>query len=202
MDVQPWGYQPVPLCVCTLPGCCWAPGKGREDPVETPVSPVQNIRWFGIVGLTFGCCQPRSTDCCTPRVAGCKVPFPAAPVPRGHSRGQAAPLLCSSARFIWLCAAVSSCSPRGMGHHLPALQQQEWGRRLRRCSGCCSTRSSRPGRSHPAGKARPERKSYCCSHTPAITSQQKAASAQPGESPRTGTARLTFTGRAADRPEP
>lgn len=46
------------------------------------------------------------------------------------------------------------------------------------------------------------RKSYCCSHTPAITSQQKAASAEPGESLRTGTALMTFRGRAADRPKP
>lgn len=113
-----------------------------------------------------------SADCAAPRVAQCKVPFPDAPVPRGRSRTQAVPLLCSSASValvcIWLSAPVSSCSPphccwaqqlsprcrsSGMGHHCPLPSMtRSGGEGQVRWSGCWSTRSSRPGCSHPARK--------------------------------------------------
>lgn len=161
------------------------------------------------------------------RVAQCKVPFPDALVPIRHSRTQAASPLCSSTSVvpvcIWLGAPISSCFPLlccwvqhlspphrrsgRMGQNVPALHQQEWLRESQaRRPRCWDTRISLPEKQPWPQPSRREaqqgRKSYCCSHTPAITSQQKAASAQPGESPRTGTAPMTFRGRAADRPKP
>lgn len=178
--------------------------------------------WHGFWVLpTASASAHPSADCAAPRVARCKVPFPDAPVPRGRSRTQAVPLLCSSASValvcIWLSAPVSSCSPphccwaqqlsprcrsSGMGHHRPALHHQEWWRRPNEVVRLLEHTEQQTWLQPSRQEACRGRKSYCCSHTPAITSQQKAASAQPGESPRTGTARVTFTGRAADRPEP
>lgn len=88
------------------------------------------------------------------------------------------------------------------GASLPAPHHQEWWGRPGVMVGLLEhTEQPDLAAAIPPGSGQGG-KSYCCSHTPAITSQQKAASAQPGESLRTGTARVTFTGRAADRPEP
>lgn len=196
MDVQPWGYQPVPLCVCTL--LC----PGQDAAVHLPR--VEGKTWM----------RPQSHQ--SKRLSGLAWFLGAA-----NSRTQAVPLLCSSASValvcIWLSAPVSSCSPphccwaqqlsprcrsSGMGHHCPALHHQEWWRRPNEVVRLLEHTEQQTWLQPSRQEAWRGRKSYCCSHTPAITSQQKAASAQPGESPRTGTARVTFTGRAADRPEP
>lgn len=178
----------------------------REDLDETPASPGQEVKWFGWVGLFFGCCQqhrlqhPSLLNQQEQQGAGCPVRLLLSP---GATAGHRL-LLCFAAVPAWSWFAFGSLLQFPAATQLillgtaapPTLLLQGWGITP------CPPPSAVLGLLEHTEQQSQRGKSYCCSHTPAITSQQKAASAQPGESPRTGTARVTFTGRAADRPEP
>lgn len=163
-------YPPVPW-----PGCCCAPTKSlREDLDETPVSPVQEAKWFGMV---FGCCQqhrPQHTPLLTAphqEWHGARCPFLMLLSP-GATAGHRL-FLCSAAVPAWPWFAFGSvlqfpaaphrtaagysnspCAAAPVGWGITALPSitRSGGEGQMRWSGCWSTRSSRPGCSHPARK--------------------------------------------------